>query len=159
MFKGFAELVLVVVIIGALLGFALSRTELLNPSFAAEQARRMSAERSALEAKTAYEQQQYQIDLERRQALAEIDQRWRERWAETIEYAVSFLVLGLTVAIVAVGFGGGACLACLGIDRLRPRPIPSPLTQQQGAKVIPLPARRSAPDAGTPGVKRVPEPA
>lgn len=155
-FKGVVEFLLVVVIIGALLGFAFSRTELLNPSFAAEQARRMSAETSALEARTAYEQQQRDAAIERQKALMQQDLVWRQRWAETVELAVSLIVLALAAAIAAAGFGGGAYLVCVGIVRLQKTTTTQSQAVRPRAKIIPFPSGRIIPSASTPGIRNSP---
>lgn len=158
MFKGVVEFLLVVVIIGALLGFAFSRTEFLNPSLAAEQARRMSAETSALEERNAYAREQREVDIARQKARAEQDLMWRQRWAETTELGVSFIVLALAVAIAAAGFGGGAYLICLGIVRLQKPSTGQSQAERPLAKIIPFPNDRVMPAASEPEIRNTPRP-
>jgi hypothetical protein len=143
-FKGLGMIVLMLIVTGVIIGIAFSQIELLNPNLASERARRISVETAALQARNAYEQQRQQIALERQRALAQKELEWRERWAETAEIAVSFLVLALTFAVAVTGLSGAAYLICLGIVRLREAAVPRQQPPSPGAKVIPLPVRSTA---------------
>jgi Flp pilus assembly protein TadB len=149
--KGLVSLVVVVVIIGTLLGAALFRSEILDPSRAAADARRINAEAAGLESKNAFEQQQQQIELDKQQALAEIDRQAaaarqqkelelleqdHQLKARLFEAIVWLAVPVLLLAVLLLTLGGAVYLACLGIDHLQLQQRPGQTTRPQKAPVI-----------------------
>jgi len=119
MLRGTAELVLVLVVIGFLLGLALSRNELLNPTLVHEQARRLAVETNSLAAKNDYERQKQQLDLEWQRARIQQELAWREqdhqRWQQFRVDAASQIVRAVVVFMMPVGIGVGVYIGCQGM--------------------------------------------
>jgi hypothetical protein len=168
LFKGLTSLIVAVVIIGTLLGAVLSRSEILDPSRAAADARRINAEASALESKNAVEQQLLQIELEKQRALAETDrlaaaarqqkelellEQDHQLKARLFEYAVALGVPVLLLAVLLLALGGAVCLACLGIDRLQLQQRPGHIAGPQPVPVISLRTQPSDSVAAAHGAK------
>ncbi len=123
MLKGVVELVLVVALVGVVLGFALSRSELLNPKITEEQVYLKRLEAEAQADRNAYEQKKQQLELERQRALLQQELAWRDqdhqRWQQFQEDAATLIVFALSVGWIAMSTGAGVFIACLGVTRLK----------------------------------------
>lgn len=144
MLRGITTLVLVVIVFATVLGVALSRNEIFNPSMSDAQARRMNEETAALQAKNEYDQQLQQLELEHQRALMEQEIRWGERRSHLWEDVVSTTVPVLLLAILMLSLGGTLYLASRLIYQSPPKSVKSRDVQGSAGKVIPFPGQQGS---------------
>jgi len=161
-FKGLTGVLVFLFAAGVLSGVMAEDSEMFSPSVGIAKANRINAETAAFVARNNYEQQGQAAGLEHQRALARQDLELRARKAMVLEDIGTVLGLAGALSTIVLAFGASVYVASLGVARLRQMPLRSKgpgehdhVPDQRGARVIPLPTRRTflkttLPDIGRP---------
>lgn len=142
MLRGLTGLVAIIIIFGTILGLAVGSIELLNPALSAAKASRMNEETAALRARNAHEQRLYEIEIEKQQALAQIEVKQKEQRAELLNEGLALAAIVLPIGLFAVLFAGAIYITCQAAAILSRHSREKP-QHDEPKRPAPLPAERA----------------